>query len=572
VKRLLLLIVAAAAAGFLIWLGLRSTRGQQSGIAELLPSDTAILVHLPDLNETRDQWHRTDLYQLWREPAVQAFVQKPLTKLPPTNTAADAAHQFMKLDPKDLFVAVTFAAGAEPKVTVGFRFKGNAADVEKVVGRWRENFLANASAAKRESADYQGHAIETTTMERFSVSCVYDRDWFLSSNDAAGLKIILDRVDGRLRDRKTSLEGDEIFLAARAHMPRTYAALMYVQPQRFTDYVAPMLATSGRELSADQLATVRQIRSFCGTTSFDGGKLRDVSFVTMPEVKGGPLARASLPLSTADTFLYSAFILNLATQAQTNPGVANAATGGGFAAVQQMLRALSSQGINLDQWKSAFGDEIGIVGDWVQNARWPSALVSLPIRDRAKAVEIVEAVTKARNDQQWTREDAEGVTYYSLGSMGGFVAMAPTIAVGEKVLVAGLDLESVKGAVKRTGASDAALTKSRDYQAASKAVAEPTNAFVYVDTKTLFERLDVAVRPLLLMSAAFVPALSQNADFTKLPPAKVITKHLSPIVMSQRYEVDGYLTESTGPITLNQAALGVGAGIAASFWRNAVHQ
>ena len=29
---------------------------------------------------------------------------------------------------------------------------------------------------------------------------------------------------------------------------------------------------------------------------------------------------------------------------------------------------------------------------------------------------------------------------------------------------------------------------------------------------------------------------------TKFPPAEVITKHLSPIVMSQNYQTDGYVT------------------------------
>jgi hypothetical protein len=37
-----------------------------------------------------------------------------------------------------------------------------------------------------------------------------------------------------------------------------------------------------------------------------------------------------------------------------------------------------------------------------------------------------------------------------------------------------------------------------------------------------------------------------------------VAKHLSPIVSSQRYEADGYLTESVGPITLSEAAVGVG--------------
>ena len=57
---------------------------------------------------------------------------------------------------------------------------------------------------------------------------------------------------------------------------------------------------------------VRQIRSFCGTTTFDGGKVRDRLFVGMPKV--GDLrnqTRASLPIGTNETFLYVASLLNL---------------------------------------------------------------------------------------------------------------------------------------------------------------------------------------------------------------------------------------------------------------------
>ena len=48
---------------------------------------------------------------------------------------------------------------------------------------------------------------------------------------------------------------------------------------------------------------------------------------------------------------------------------------------------------------------------------------------------------------------------------------------------------------------------------------------------------------MLLMSAAFMPAISDYVDVGKLPPPETVTKHLSPIVSSQRYEGDGYVTE-----------------------------
>jgi hypothetical protein len=98
-------------------------------------------------------------------------------------------------------------------------------------------------------------------------------------------------------------------------------------------------------------------------------------------------------------------------------------------------------------------------------------------------------------------------------------------------------------------------------------VPAPTNFFAYIDTQLLYSRLDASLRPMLLLAAAFIPAISSSVDLNKLPSPEVITKHLSPIVASQRYERDGYVAESVGPITFNQSVIGLailsGAGAAA---------
>src|SRR5207302_10397156 len=65
--------------------------------------------------------------------------------------------------------------------------------------------------------------------------------------------------------------------------------------------------------------------------------------------------------------------------------------------------------------------------------------------------------------------------------------------------------------------------------------------------------------PILQMSAAFVPGLSERLDPNKLPPTEVITKHLSPVVASQSYVDGGYRSESAGTITIGQAAIAAGA-------------
>ena len=111
--------------------------------------------------------------------------------------------------------------------------------------------------------------------------------------------------------------------------------------------------------------------------------------------------------------------------------------------------------------------------------------------------------------------------------------------------------------MKRRGASSSELSSSQTYKAASRLLPAPTNFFAYVDMAQLYARLDASLRPMLLMAAAFMPAVGGSVDATKLPSAEIITKHLSPIVSSQRYDRDGYVAESVGPVTLDQSAIGL---------------
>jgi hypothetical protein len=106
------------------------------------------------------------------------------------------------------------------------------------------------------------------------------------------------------------------------------------------------------------------------------------------------------------------------------------------------------------------------------------------------------------------------------------------------------------------------LSGSENFRAASKLVPEPQQMFAYIDLATFYSRLDTTLRPILQMSAVFVPSLSKRLDPNKLPPTEVITKHLSPVVASQSYVDGGYRSESAGTITIGQAAIAAGAAYA----------
>jgi hypothetical protein len=306
---------------------------------------------------------------------------------------------------------------------------------------------------------------------------------------------------------------------------------------------------------------LEQVRSISGATRFDSGKIHDLLFVGMPKLEqDGALTRSSLTLATKETFFYLSMLLNLGQKID----VLNQAGGIG-GSMQNLFQALSDSGITADDWKTAFGIELGSLADWPSSAHRPSLLITLPVIDAAKAGKIVDAITRADEEGIWTQTETDGVHYFSMQSPSSFVGITPTIALADQILIAGLNPVSVGEAVKRSRGTSTEFSDSQTYKDAARLVPSPMNFFAYVDTALLYSRLDASLRPMLLMAAVFMPAVTDYIDPSKLPSAEVITRHLSPIVSSQRYDRDGYVAESIGPVTLDQSAIvvavlsGVGA-------------
>jgi hypothetical protein len=556
-KRLIFLAIAIAAAAFAGWYVWRLSQ-QPSGtsVSVLLPRETIFLVHVPDLNRTREEWHHSDIYLLYRESAVQDFLRKPLTKIPKRDTASEILREIEQLDPKNIFVALTSIDNNSPKLTGGFRFRGSPKDAEQIIDKWRSNFLEKNPGAKVEKLQYEHHEIELIAATPFALGTVYDRPWFFAATDLAELKELLDRADGRSKNPKETLSTDESYRAAVSHRPANYAAFFYLQPKALSERIAALraaiqapAATRRRKLSG-----LEEVRSICGTMRFDSGKIHDLLFVGMPK-KASPadetLTQSSLTLGTKETFFYLSSLVNLSEKMET---LDLATIGGGL---NKLFQAFSDSGITADDWKAAFGPEIGSLADWPSSAHWPSLLLAFPVIDMDKAGKIVEAATRSDKDAIWTRTEKDGVHYFSMQSPASFIAITPTIALSNRIMVAGFNPVSVEEAVKRSTATASELANSKTFKGTARLVPSPTNFFAYIDTALLYSRLDASLRPMLLMAAAFMPTVTDHVDLSKLPSPEIITKHLSPIVSSQRYERDGYVAESVGPVTLDQSIIGL---------------
>src|SRR5438445_7929933 len=136
--------------------------------------------------------------------------------------------------------------------------------------------------------------------------------------------------------------------------------------------------------------------------------------------------------------------------------------------------------------------------------------------DAAKAGKIVESLIRADANATWTHAEKDGIRYFSKQSAATLVAITPTIALSDRILIAGFNPVAVEEAVKRSGGSSSELADSQTYKAAERLLPAPTNFFSYVDTALLYSRLDASLRPMLLMAAAFMPAITRSVDLGKI--------------------------------------------------------
>ncbi|CAN5623412.1 hypothetical protein BH18VER1_BH18VER1_16930 [soil metagenome] len=572
-KRLLLLLMLAGAIVFAVWLGMHGkvlTGSSSATVTALLPKETLALVHVPDFGRTREQWHETDLYKLWREPAVQEFLQKPLANAPSTGTLRTGIDDLDALGMRDAFIALTAWRDNQPEIAAGFRFKGTADDAEKVIGKWRNSMDKIAPGTTRSTMTHAGHQLQLVARDNVTWASVYDGDWFLAANGVELLKTLVDRVDGRVKDESNTLASDDRYSATFKHMPVGYAIFAY---GRVDQYLETLAAQAPDRSSNQQLEMARRVQSIAAATTFSGGKMHDVLFVGMPKSSDeGELTRNSLGLATDQSFLYTANLFHLSGDMMpADPAAASAAPWLGK--LQQAIAALGAAGITAADINAAFVPEASVVGDWPENSRLPALLATVPVRDMEKAKQILTSLTGASGDGNgWTQSDKEGVHYYTLAPANPNIPFAPAVAVGPQLLVAGMEARSVEAAMERARSGSSPLASSQPYKAADTLVPKPGQSFTFIDTALLYGRLDAALRPMLIMAAAFAPGLANSVDLGKLPAADVITNHLSPIVMSRYYDNDGYVTESIGPVSLFQAALGIAgaSGAARTFYQRHV--
>ena len=536
-KKIFLLMALAAVllfGGVVIFL----RTGGPSDAASLASADSILFVNIPNTPRSAIRWGNTALAKIGREPEMKAFLEMPLANVQALPGSKEAQELLISLKPATLFLSITKDASDQASALLGFQFWGARGNFDESVGRLRSQIPTSKPAELRET--HNGCAIlESQHGDRSLFSGCAGRWGFLSTN-LTELKAALDRV---AKQGANPLDQNPRFTKACSELLSTPDLLVFIQPERAID----SLLAAGQALGADpipaQVDQLKSIQAIGATLKLDGPLQRDAIFILRKQ--SPPITRSltheAMKLTTAKTTLFLDFALNF----EALPGWVESMVGENqkTAAIAKPLAEAAA---------ASFAPDCAVMANWTEGSMAPSPILSVLIKNGDRARETLSQVIPLAPGATFQKID--GIDLYTIPTQYGTL----TVAQNDLFMLAGIDPALVTQAAKgATG--EKTLVESAPFLPALGIYESANEGFCYIDTGTVFERLYSSFVPVLRFGALVMPSIGKMMDINKLPKAETISRHLPPIVLSQKRTSEGTLIESSGPVSMSEFLL-IGAG------------
>lgn len=550
-KKVLFIVLAVliVLAGSVMWV----LRGMGvSDAALLLPAETVAMASFPDLPRSFLRWPQTTLAKIGVEPQLKAFLEQPLKYLTKQRGGDEAAGILWSLKPGRIFAASVGVTSKDAAILVGFQYWGGKPAHDAAVARLRQEIALEGAPSEVKHEDYQGTDISSSVHGPISLFNASHGQWGFISNNLQALQEALDRAAGRRKEG--SLADSARYKQVIGKLAKDPDLLVYVQPQTFLDALLAVGNSFGAQQIPQQIEQARKVEAVGFSTKLDGANIRDSIFVLRPSPpEAGNLSHNSIKLTTPQTTAFFDFVVDFTQFAKMgqNPAVAPALQGSPLQSSKLFQLA-----------PEAFGPDCSVVLNWPAGQSKPEGVLALAVKDAAKAEQSLQEVLSFLPET--TVNDYAGLKYYSFPTLQKAFA-TPTLTLTDGFALIGLDAAEVDR-VRQALKSGETLENSPAFVPAKEPYRSANEVFGYVDIRAIFERGYPTVSQIVRFSANFMPGVSEIIDASKLPDTETIAKHLQPIVYSQTRLADGYLVESTGPITMNQAVL-IGAGAGAYFFK-----
>lgn len=523
----------------------------------LVPENTVAFVALPDLPRAAFRWPQTTLAKIGAEPEVKAFFEKPFQYMTKSKGGNDAGDILMRLKPGHLFAALVEFSPQQNSALIGFQFWGSGGDCDEAFSRLRQQISHGQTLpAMLQKENYQGDEIAASVHDAVTLYTARHGHWGFISNNLAAIKDVLDRSAGRSEAK--SLADSTIYKETFTRLPKDADLVIFSQPQAMVDALLATGAAMGAQMIPQQVEQIQKIEAIGATVKLDGPNLRDSIFILRKNTSSiGDLSHQAMKFTTKETAVYFDFVADFSQLFALSQNPTISALMKSPAVQSSQLPALLPQ---------AFGPECGVALTWQEFQMKPNGFAAIQIRDPAKAELALQELLALF--PQATITELAGVKSYNFPNLQGLLAN-PTFALYGGFLLVGLDSADIQRAVVAAGTPES-LDKSPDFQPALPEFKSANEVFGFVDTKKIFTRGYPLARQIMIFSAAVMPGAADIIEAGKLPETETIARHLQPIVYAQTRFPDGYLIESRGPITLNQAVIG-GASAAGAFLKPATN-
>ncbi|MHC4973481.1 MAG: hypothetical protein ACYTG3_14225 [Planctomycetota bacterium] len=556
-------------------------------LASLLPADTLLLCEGDDLGGM-DRWAReTAVGRLWSEPEVQHFAQRLMKSLEPAFGAAGGPLGIIGLSMDDLrgirvrrggFAVVDASlgdGGPHLDLVLFMEFRKGADKARKVVQALRQAAQTFA-AVPFEEIKVREKPVWRAQVMNWELFLWMEGERLLFTTQRARMDQMLLALQS---GHANSLRASPRYAKIRERMgAERFAFLMYADVARIVARAKEAATMAG---AGDDVAEFAEVWHKLGLSAMESVAVADIPSgtgfrtelaVTFQERRGVfALAQPGRPdnrfarYAPAHSLIYGAERFDLAAGLDTLLGLTEVfGVHGEVEALAQ--RANAALGVDIrEDVAAALGTEWGgYLARPPENGLIPDYAVFVTVRDRArleKALETIAARLPALAGPDVvvrvneTHFRGVRIRFLELSQKNGDpIPLAPAWALGDGFLVLALVPQTIKHALleKRS------LQGSDEFRTLLRRIPQSSSSYTYVDLKGLTAWIyNTAVPVLQVLQGSINAQLARFCDgmrmgriqlnFQDLPPAEVLTRHLSGAMFYTAVEGDcvrlGYVSD-----------------------------
>ena len=568
----LLLLTAAVAAVMVYYIFVKPA----PKAADLLPESTFVFLDIPDFSQSRAEFAKTELYGLWHEPEVQAFLEKPLAaarealiNLGAPKEGTSVAEQILDAMQGEVFLAltrITILPSFSPGVVLGVDARRKRIEAAAALYSLKNKLKASNPTGKFEESKFLGVKYDIWEARPGLLICQASLNslYVFTLGEDTMRDVIACYAGQTSRDYKRLSESPK-YRNVLQHSSKNKEFLAYCNFEEILKLAGPLLALSPQ--TSGFYGKLSRLQTSAASMTFVNGGIEDVGFVAYSSAAPQPVPatqRKTLALTTPDTLVYWTSSTDLAAmydeamQSLSQSGNANL-----MAAVGLFQQSLGNQGVRIrEDVLQKLGPECAVLGDWQPGTRVPDAAIVIEIAKGAQLQTAIDGAMNALKSATWGDNSPWDETEFAgqkLRTMHvGTSVLAPTYTTTDQFFILASTPDYARQLLGQLKGAKPTLAQSELYTRSMKRLPAGGSSYLYADLRGVFE-------PLYAFGKDTWTQQGDNGvvDLKKLPSSPTIAKHLFPFVSTTISEP---LQETSTSFSPFGKALTLAAGIGGAIW------